>query len=644
MSFEEPCFRWPIISEDTIREVVEQLRSGKISVDWELTESFESELASYFGVAHALLTTNGTSAAFSAFHALGLGAGDEVIVPAYTHPSVALPARLLGCRVVFADLEEGSLNPSLSAVEASLGSASRAVVVSHLYGNPVAGQNYRALCDRYGLYLVEDVSHAPGATVRGQRVGSFGDISYMSMQASKIVSGGEGGVLLARSPEHYARAVQLGHPKRAARLPEACRRVAADWLGHKFRLAPLLVIVARGAFRALDATNSARRAGAQALRIALCGLPGLEWPTEVTGAQRVFWENEFFLADGAGDRDDVLAALRELNTPVAPPKMDFLPALASFADAPPRSYPMAQRNPGRTLVLPAFTGDPEPVISRIATAFERAWPRRSGQHPVRVPAIVNAFPEPPIIIGGCGRSGTTLLLAILGSHPRILTVAEETQAFCPTAYGSAPDGTAVLLDRDQLFAARAARLNRNHPPDWARLERCLQRYHRSEAHVRFCEKTPKNVLFFWAILRSLGRRVRLIHMVRDGRDVVTSVHPGRSDWHVPPAQWVSEVQAGLELVDHPQVLTVRYEDLVLRLESTAERIFRFLDEPRPATLTDWHDRTTIRTHDSWGCSVRPLYDDGIGRWRRADLTARVRELLAVPGAADCLVRLGYALG
>ena len=233
------------------------------------------------------------------------------------------------------------------------------------------------------------------------------------------------------------------------------------------------------------------------------------------------------------------------------------------------------------------------------------------------------FPKPPIIIGGCGRSGTTLMLAILGSHPNIFAIPEETAVFCPTAYEKAP-----ILDS---------------PIETRKIEHLLGEYSIPASCKRWCEKTPKNVLFFPAILKSFGNGIRLLHMVRDGRDVITSVHPANSRrFHVSPERWIMEVSIGIQLMNDPRVLTIRYEDLVLDFEPTLRHICDFLAEPYTKELPTWYSTTNIQWQDSWiGGKVRPIFTTSIGRWRRTRYSSVVETFLSKPHARECLERLGY---
>ncbi|MDP6557775.1 MAG: sulfotransferase [Pirellulaceae bacterium] len=228
----------------------------------------------------------------------------------------------------------------------------------------------------------------------------------------------------------------------------------------------------------------------------------------------------------------------------------------------------------------------------------------------------------PVVIGGCARSGTTLLLSVLSSHPRICAIPFETQALCPTAYWPEPRRNATLdaeIIRNHLLSTAV-------PPD------C--RY--------WCEKTPKNVLFFGQILRHFGRTARLIHMVRDGRDVVCSIHPDDPTrcWVSPP-RWVKDVAAGLAFEQHRQVLTVRYEDLVSRFHATIHGVCEFLELDMTYHLEEYPAHATVKTSNAWFDPARVPTPSSVGKWRTESCRERVDELMANADAVKLLHHFNY---
>ncbi len=179
----------------------------------------------------------------------------------------------------------------------------------------------------------------------------------------------------------------------------------------------------------------------------------------------------------------------------------------------------------------------------------------------------------PILIGGCGRSGTTLMLSILSSIPHIYCVEQETYAFAP-------------LNKNWEDLRGRVRLDT--------LFRELSHCNNFESFNRFCEKTPRNILFIERILNLMGPNTRIIHMVRDGRDVVASIHPLAPDrYWVEPRRWVYDLSKAKQFDQHPQVLVVFYEKLVTDYENTIRRICSFLAEPFHENLLKYPNQATI---------------------------------------------------
>jgi hypothetical protein len=225
----------------------------------------------------------------------------------------------------------------------------------------------------------------------------------------------------------------------------------------------------------------------------------------------------------------------------------------------------------------------------------------------------------PILIGGCGRSGTTLLSSILSTHPHIAVASEESRAFIARW---------KLGERDTRVRI-------------GRVYRGLITHEIQATATRWCEKTPRNILVVPKILDYFAGRVKILQIVRDGRDVVSSVHPKHPElYHVDPERWVNDVTVGLEAAKLPQVFTFRYEDLVQRYRETMDAVMRFLDED-PTLLGSYPFDATVQSHKAWWEKARPISASSIGRWREPRFAARVAELLARPGARDLLAHYGY---
>lgn len=233
------------------------------------------------------------------------------------------------------------------------------------------------------------------------------------------------------------------------------------------------------------------------------------------------------------------------------------------------------------------------------------------------------FTKPPILIGGCGRSGTTLMLGILSAHANIFAIPYETEAFCPGAYSG-------RVDLNEAF-------------DLQRIETCLKTADRDLEQTRWCEKTPKNIQFVRPILERFGSDIQIINMVRDGRDVVTSRHPlrDRHNFWITPERWVADVSAGLPYDRHPQVCVVRYEDLVTDFSSTIQRICDFLEEPCLPEILTWHKHARLRNHPAWEGEVKPLYENSINRWQNTQYEKHICRFMSTPRVETLLRHYGY---
>jgi Sulfotransferase family len=228
-----------------------------------------------------------------------------------------------------------------------------------------------------------------------------------------------------------------------------------------------------------------------------------------------------------------------------------------------------------------------------------------------------------IIIGGCARSGTSLLLSLLSCHPRLYCYPVESQAFCARSYG------APLAEESR---ARSE------------LEHEISKVERHADIQAWCEKTPKNVMHFSELLVRFGNDARLIHIVRDGRDVVTSLHPRAPDscW-VSPERWKNDVEAGLRHAMHDQVLTLRYEDLIRDSERVMRRVCSFVELDYGPWFRSYPVTANILAADAWFHPAVALHDHSIDRWKKSVWHYRAMKLEADPAARRLLRRLGYHL-
>ena len=233
------------------------------------------------------------------------------------------------------------------------------------------------------------------------------------------------------------------------------------------------------------------------------------------------------------------------------------------------------------------------------------------------------FSKPPIIIGGCARSGTTMLISILAAHPSIFAVHKEVRMF--KKWAPSPSDSSVEIPRRMYHLYRYFLFHRI-----------------PRSCTRWCEKSAMNVRYIDKILRYYNNRVKIIHIVRDGRDVMTSIHPQRPDkYWVRPERWVRDVNMGLQYKEDPNVFTVKYEDIIFNFSETIQSVCGFLGEEFHENLKEWHNHTSIKS--ARGCieKVQPIFSKSIGRWKKPDFKERLDYLMKFEGVSTLLRELGY---
>ena len=251
------ALRWPIIGPEDEAAVLRVVRSGQISISDE-TAALEEDYKKWLGVKHAVAHCNGTSAIHAALHAFDIGPGDEVIVPSATWWASVMPVLHLGGIPVFAETENECIGLDPADVEKKITPRTKAIVVVHLFGMPSKMNELIALAKKHNLRILEDASHAHGATYHGKPVGTLTDAAVFSMQANKLVPSAEGGMFLTNDQEMWEKVIRFGHYERLLTLQSPNKRFAATGFGYKFRMSPLSAAVARVQLKRLADRNRVR--------------------------------------------------------------------------------------------------------------------------------------------------------------------------------------------------------------------------------------------------------------------------------------------------------------------------------------------------------------------------------------------------
>lgn len=263
---------WPAYDEEEEQRLLEVLRSRAWGGYHPSLRELEEGFAGYHCVPHAVACSNGTIAIEVALRALGIGPGDEVIVPPYTFVASASAILLCHATPVFADIDPVTCTLSPEAAEAAITPRTRAIVVVHFGGHPADMHQFGRIARKHGLALLEDAAHAHGARFDGIPVGGWGDAATFSFQSFKLMTAGEGGIILTRSAEIADRCWAYCNQG---------RRRDGGWfdhytLGTNYRLTGFQAATLCAQLRRLPAQTTLRAANVARLREGLREFPGLE--------------------------------------------------------------------------------------------------------------------------------------------------------------------------------------------------------------------------------------------------------------------------------------------------------------------------------------------------------------------------------
>jgi dTDP-4-amino-4,6-dideoxygalactose transaminase len=366
------------VNDEVKCAVMALLDEGTISISDStgVVGEFEAAFGEFVGTRHALAMNSGTNALHSAYFALRVGPGDEVLVPAYTWHATATPIIHCGATPVFCDIHPESMTIDPDDVQRRITERTKALCVVHVWGNVCDMDRLCAICEEHDLALIEDASHAHGAEWRGRSVGSIGDIGCFSLQGSKSVSGGEAGVAVTDSDELLDRMILLGHFGRPrVGGVEIVDEIGDMSLGCKYRAHPWAVAMALVGLRRLPELNEKRTANYRLLNDLLRDCPGLGLFDPLPGATRGgFLEYKFTLTDEAiraADRERIVEAMVAEGAPVSADRYSDLNFTYGLLHAAPLFTTIDRRELGGVFYDPTRTDRPERPSLPVAETLNR---------------------------------------------------------------------------------------------------------------------------------------------------------------------------------------------------------------------------------------------------------------------------------
>lgn len=292
----------PLLNGNEKKYLCECIDTGWISSEGPFVKEFERRMSATVGRKYGIAVCNGTAALEVAVQALGIQAGDEVIMPTFTIISCAMAVTKLGAVPVLVDSDLSTWNMNVEEIESKITDKTKAIMIVHLYGLPVEADKVLALAEKYNLKIIEDAAEMHGQTYKGKPCGGFGDISTFSFYPNKHVTTGEGGMIVTDDDM----------------LAERCRllrnlcfrkevRYVHDEISDNYRFTNLQAAVGLAQLERLDEFVERKRAMGRYYTEKLCDVKGLMLPVEKTDyADNVYWVFGLVLDEGIRSDNKVI--------------------------------------------------------------------------------------------------------------------------------------------------------------------------------------------------------------------------------------------------------------------------------------------------------------------------------------------------
>jgi perosamine synthetase len=324
--------------------VADAVASTWISSKGVYLDRFEDEFPAFLGARHGIACCNGTVSLHLILAALGIGPGDEVIVPTFTYIASVNTIAYTGATPVFVDSEMATWNLDPAKIEERITPRTKAIMVVHLYGHPADMDPIMDIARRHGLAVVEDAAEAHGAEYRGRKVGTLGIAASYSFFGNKIVTTGEGGMVVTDDDDLAERCRHL-----RGQGVSPTRTYWHDALGFNYRMTNIAAALGVAQLGRIDEVLSAKRAIAMKYRDRLADLPGVTFQPEAEWARNVWWMVSILVEPER--RDALMLHLRDGGVETRP---FFHPAHTMPVFASDEPFPVAERLGASGINLPSF--------------------------------------------------------------------------------------------------------------------------------------------------------------------------------------------------------------------------------------------------------------------------------------------------
>jgi perosamine synthetase len=360
----------PLLDGNEKRYLLECIDSGWISSEGPFVKKFEAQFAQYVGRKHAIAVNNGTSAIDAAVEALGIGPGDEVIMPTFTIISCIHQIVRSGATPVLIDSLPLNWNMNVSAIEEKITNSTKAIMVVHIYGLPVDMTPVLDLAKKYGLKVIEDAAEMHGQSYMGKACGGFGDVSTFSFYPNKHITTGEGGMIVTDDDD-------IAEECRSLRnlFFNKNRRFVHEKLGWNLRMTNIQAAIGLAQLERLDEFVKKKRIMGAIYTECLQDVPGIELPISRTDyADNIYWVYGIVLKDYISyDAADMIRLLDNAGIGTRPffYPMHKQPILIKKGFFKNESYPVAERLSERGFYIPSGLGLTESQMDFVSSSIKK---------------------------------------------------------------------------------------------------------------------------------------------------------------------------------------------------------------------------------------------------------------------------------
>jgi perosamine synthetase len=345
-----------MLAGNELEYVKEAIASTWISSGGKYIKDFEQKFPAYIGVNYSTLTTSGTTALHLALKAIGVGTGDEVIIPAFTMIACAFSVCFTGAKPVFVDCDKETWNMNPSLIEEKITSGTKAIMPVHIYGHPCDMDPIYEIAKKHNLLVVEDAAEAMGSEYKGKKCGSLGDISCFSFFANKMITCGEGGIVVTSNKIFHDKCRYF---KNLCFPLDKPRVFLHDDIGFNYRMTNVHAAIALAQLEKVDVYVNLRREHAKLYNEGLKDVGGITLPCEKDWALNSYWMYSILIEDNFGmNRDQLAKHLKDADIDTRPffTGMHRQKSLNDFGCDCSGSYPAADEISKKGLYLPSASG------------------------------------------------------------------------------------------------------------------------------------------------------------------------------------------------------------------------------------------------------------------------------------------------